>query len=285
MGILKCSHMPSPTANSNCGGIGFCHLGHDQSVQKCFQLIKHLQTLTCTAQTYAIVLQHYQLMSGLSCPILQNYHLIPWSNLCWLDGVCHCLHHGHNQILVHDPWCPLPQWQYNKFIVNDVLVLNTSKHRPFRSKAYNSTSRLLCYWRFQTIVAFTSFQPYWIQSQPLNIINIIARTVALLCGPINHHMVPLPGRLGEIPWPRLAYNPTPSSFTNPLAPGFPPSPATSSEDGRFVPTHMPSPLSWKQVLGLHLHQMLQHTYRIFPPLKCHLLITKHSPHQKHTPQC
>jgi len=47
-------------------GLGFLHLGHKQGIQKCLQLLKHLQTLTSIGQVIIITLQNYQLLAGIS---------------------------------------------------------------------------------------------------------------------------------------------------------------------------------------------------------------------------
>jgi len=57
---------------SNHGGLAFRHLGCEQGVQKCLQVLKHLRTATSTGKAYHIILQHYQLVSGLPQPILQD---------------------------------------------------------------------------------------------------------------------------------------------------------------------------------------------------------------------
>jgi len=59
-------------AASNQGGISLRHLGHEQGIQKCLQIIKHIWTNTNSGQAYQIIIQHYQLMSGFSQPMLQD---------------------------------------------------------------------------------------------------------------------------------------------------------------------------------------------------------------------
>jgi len=66
-------------AASDRGGLGFRHLGHEQGVQKCLQILKHIRAKTTIGRAYEITLHHYQLTSGLSQPILENTRPIPWS--------------------------------------------------------------------------------------------------------------------------------------------------------------------------------------------------------------
>jgi len=67
----------------DCSGLGFRHLGHKQGVQKCLQLIKHIRENTTIV--YETMLAHYQLTSGLSCPILEDTRPIPWSAAKWIN--------------------------------------------------------------------------------------------------------------------------------------------------------------------------------------------------------
>jgi len=48
------------------GGLGFHHLGYEQGLQKCMQLIKQMPASTSMGRTSQIILEHYQLMAGLS---------------------------------------------------------------------------------------------------------------------------------------------------------------------------------------------------------------------------
>jgi len=78
---------------SNCHVLGFRHLGHEQRIEKCLQFLKHICTQTSTGCIYHIILQHYQLMSGLSQPMLPDTGLLPWSHAPWLDNLRVLLHH------------------------------------------------------------------------------------------------------------------------------------------------------------------------------------------------
>jgi len=74
-------------ASTSQGSIGFRHFGHEQGVQQCLQLIKHLQANTTMGQTYQVLIQHYQLQSGFSHSILEKTDAIQWSVAPWMDNV------------------------------------------------------------------------------------------------------------------------------------------------------------------------------------------------------
>jgi len=79
-------------AASNQGGLGFWHLGHEQGVQKCMQVIKHIWANATIGMVYSITLQHYQLMAGLSRPILEDTRPILWSFRWWIDQLHQFFH-------------------------------------------------------------------------------------------------------------------------------------------------------------------------------------------------
>jgi len=85
-------------AASEHGGIGFHHLGHEQGIQKCLQVLKHLCTSTSTGSMYQILIQHYHLLSGLSQSVLIDTHKLSWSNARWMDNLRSFLHSINGQI-------------------------------------------------------------------------------------------------------------------------------------------------------------------------------------------
>jgi len=114
-------------AASDCGGIGFHHLGHEQGVQKCMQLIKHVRSKTSTGTVISVTLQHYQLMSGLSHSILQDTRPLPWSAMPWTDTLCSFLHTINDQIILEDPWSVQSRQYGDRFIMEDVLAYHLPK--------------------------------------------------------------------------------------------------------------------------------------------------------------
>jgi len=79
-------------------------------VSKKASSIKHIcSSTTTTSQAYLILIQHYQLLAGLSTPILENTASIPWSLDMWLDTACSFLHSINGQIVLYKPWTVKPQ--------------------------------------------------------------------------------------------------------------------------------------------------------------------------------
>jgi len=114
-------------AASDQGGLDFCHLGHKQGMQKCLQLLKHIHTKTTIGKVYQVTHGHYQLMSGLSHPILKDTHPIPWSTVCWVDQLHKFLHTIQGSILLDNLWHPPPCCTHDHFIMEDVLNVAVPK--------------------------------------------------------------------------------------------------------------------------------------------------------------
>jgi len=91
-------------ASTSQGGTGFRHLGHEQGVQKCMQLVKQICAGTSMGQISTIILAHYQLMAGLSQPVLEDTRQIPWSNSKWLDTARQFLNNINRKIIMQQPW-------------------------------------------------------------------------------------------------------------------------------------------------------------------------------------
>jgi len=72
MGYLRTFPRAVTYADEDSGGLGFRHLGHEQGVQKCLQIIKHIRVNTTIGQVYETTLAHYQLTSGLAHPALED---------------------------------------------------------------------------------------------------------------------------------------------------------------------------------------------------------------------
>jgi len=69
------------------GGIGFCHLGYKQGVQQTMQLIKYLHVRTTNGALFKLVINTYQLHSGLLHPIIEDTCLCLWIPLGWLSSL------------------------------------------------------------------------------------------------------------------------------------------------------------------------------------------------------
>jgi len=126
------------SASMDQGRVRFLHLSHRQGLQKCLQLIKHIRANMGIGAVYTIVLQHYQVLLGLTTSVLEDTHMLPWSKAIWID-TSHCfLHSIQGQIIL--PWSWLPTVQCNTQslpygIMEDVLALNLPPNHaiPFSS--------------------------------------------------------------------------------------------------------------------------------------------------------
>ena len=111
-------------AASNRGGLGFRHLGYEQGVQKCLQIVKHICADTTIDQVYTLAIQHYQLASGLTQPILEDTWPLPWSQAPWIDQLCSFLHMIHGSIWLNHPG---PCCFHGCSIMDDVLAMRVPK--------------------------------------------------------------------------------------------------------------------------------------------------------------
>jgi len=119
-------------ANTDRGGIGMRHLGEEQGLQKILQLLKHLRTKTGIGQVYSIVLQHYQLMSGLQHPVLEDTRTIPWSTTPWFDTARQYLHRIQGKVILERPWKVHPRRQHDRYIMDDILGLRLPKSQSIQ---------------------------------------------------------------------------------------------------------------------------------------------------------
>jgi len=119
-------------ASTSRGGLGFRHLGHEQGVQKCMQLIKQMRANTSVGRTSQIILEHYQLMAGLSKPILEDTRSLPWSNSKWFDTARQFLHEIDGQIIQQNPWKIPKRRTGNRHLMEDVLSLNLPNNKAMQ---------------------------------------------------------------------------------------------------------------------------------------------------------
>jgi len=64
-------------APSTIGGLGLHHIGYEQDIQKVLLLLKHRRAQTHHWPTYQILLDTYQLYSGMAEPILEDTRPLP----------------------------------------------------------------------------------------------------------------------------------------------------------------------------------------------------------------
>jgi len=207
-------------AASDRRGIGLHNLGYEQGVQKCLQMLKHLWTNTEIGRIYHITLQHFQLASGLSQPVLQDTQLLPWSHTPWIDNLQAFLHNIHGQIAILSPGCAQPHCYQDQFIMDDVLsykvppkqALQIQRDYIFKSPSYPKS---------QTTEARTLLQQWSTKLHEPNTPSIIDKTRAHSSGPDNLHQdLPLgssgvtlsPGHISSWIW---------CDSRNPSAHGYP----------------------------------------------------------------
>jgi len=119
-------------AASDRSGLGFHHLGYEQGVQKCLQVIKHLRAHTTIGRIYDTTITHSQLMSGLSRSILVDTRPLPWSSARWIDQLRDFLCTIQGCIDLRQPWIPPPRREHDRFIMDDVLHLHIPKHQAIQ---------------------------------------------------------------------------------------------------------------------------------------------------------
>jgi len=96
------------------------------------QLLKQMKANTSMGQASQIILEHYQLMAGLSKPILEDTRSIPWSNSKWFDTARQFLHEIDGQIIQQNLW-KIPKWRlHDHHIMEDVLELNLSNTKAIQ---------------------------------------------------------------------------------------------------------------------------------------------------------
>jgi len=114
------------------GGVGLRLFGTEQGLHKILQIIKHIRTNTSIGKVYGIVIQNYQLMSGLSQPVLQDTRTLPWSNAPWIDTTRQFLHTTQSAVLLNNPWITTTRRQHDRHIMDDILGLNLPKQHAIQ---------------------------------------------------------------------------------------------------------------------------------------------------------
>jgi len=103
------------------GGLDFRHLGHEQGVQQVIQLLKHLHADTTNGKLYCNLIDAYQVHPCIPYPILQDTRLLNWCPNGWLTSIRAFLHSTNTQVIMEDPWIPLPRHQHDRNIMDNLL--------------------------------------------------------------------------------------------------------------------------------------------------------------------
>jgi len=116
------------------GGLGFCHLGHEQGVQHVLQLVKHLRAQTLNGELYRTLIDTYQITAGSARPILEHTAPFPWCPDGWLSTTRQFLHRLNTTIHLAHPWTPLPRRINDRNIMDDVAqYLPQANHRAINN--------------------------------------------------------------------------------------------------------------------------------------------------------
>ena len=91
-------------ASKRFGGIGLRDLHCEQGIGQIIHLVSHLRTRTPTSTYFHTLINNYQLLSGLSTPILETTHPIPGTRNNWLSHLCSFLHTINFKLRLFEPW-------------------------------------------------------------------------------------------------------------------------------------------------------------------------------------
>jgi len=124
MGYLHTYPQSVAHAPKTQGGARLCHLSTKHGAQKVLQIIKHMQANMMLGTVYIILINHYQLNSGLSQPILKHTTKLPWSQAYWFDTLCEFLNQIQGKILLENLWITHQQQANNQHIMQALLQAN-----------------------------------------------------------------------------------------------------------------------------------------------------------------
>jgi len=111
-------------ASTEQGGLGLRQLGHEATIQQSLQFLKHICLNNSIGQVLKILIQQYQLTSGLAQPVLEDTCTLPWSNAPWMDRIWHFLRHIQGQIILQTAWVSKPRQMQDRHIMADLLLYN-----------------------------------------------------------------------------------------------------------------------------------------------------------------
>ena len=107
------------------GGIGLQNLHCEQGISKVIHILNHIRTRTNTGRRHIINIETYQLLAGISTPILESTHPIPGTRNIWLSNLREFLHGLKCQLRLHQPWL-LPPLRRNDIHLMDVVSTSTA---------------------------------------------------------------------------------------------------------------------------------------------------------------
>jgi len=103
------------------GGLGMCHLGHEQGVQQTLQLLRHLRANSTNGKLYSLTINQYQIYAGTQQPVLEHTKAIGWMPKGWISSIQEFLHFTNSQIILQCPWTPTNQRTHDRCIMDNAM--------------------------------------------------------------------------------------------------------------------------------------------------------------------
>jgi len=108
------------------GGIGLCHLHHEQCAQQLIILLCHLRTKSPLGQTLEILVHTYQLWAGMPQSVLAHTKPYSWIPDHWLTIIRAAMQEYNIQIR-YNAWAIKPLRFHNHFLMEDFVQQGFSK--------------------------------------------------------------------------------------------------------------------------------------------------------------
>ncbi len=110
------------------GGVGLCHLYHEQCAQQIMILLRHLRAKSSLGKTLEILVRTYQLWAGMPQSVLINTEKLSWIPDHWLTKVRAAMNEYDIQIR-YDAWTVKPMRHHDRFLMEDFIQQDFSKHQ------------------------------------------------------------------------------------------------------------------------------------------------------------
>ena len=107
------------------GGIGLRDLYCEQGIGHIKQILSHIRANNETGKRLSINIDQYQLLAGISQPILEQTHPIPGTRNVWLSHLRLFLRTINCQLRLYQPWT-FPALRINDIHLMDVVSTSTN---------------------------------------------------------------------------------------------------------------------------------------------------------------
>jgi len=108
------------------GGIGLCHLHHEQSAQQMIILLLHLRAHSPLGQTLEILVRTCQLWAGMPHHVLVRTDPYTWIPNHWLTNIHAAMHENKIQIR-YQAWIIKPMRFHDRFLMEEFVQQGFSK--------------------------------------------------------------------------------------------------------------------------------------------------------------